>query len=148
MTIQNNGTAVEGTYIFSAYDLDIPAFKDAGVPGVTMHVDGKRGFGEHSEGINLLAGMDTSTLKYAKRYSFLRDITSSNYHIRGSRLDASTELSEFLVKADAENAKFQWTGDENCITQIFSYYQPQVVTIRKVVSAPHVVTVKKVIYAI
>ncbi len=125
MQILKDGTPVEGSYIFSVFDLDIASARDT--DAAITDVNGN-GYGERSEGINILEGMDTSTLKCSSN-TFLRDI--GNYKIRGSRVDNESEFSEFLIKTDAKYAKFQRTAPGGAGTYIFSYYQPQSVPIIK-----------------
>ena len=130
LEIQNSdGTPVEGTYLFSAYDLDIGSIADVNVPGIAKTTDGRGGYGEHSEGINLGNGMDTANGIAYSNPTFLRNLGEN--HIRGSRDDGNSELSEFVVKANATRSEFQWTGPENAVSQILSFYQPLTVEIRK-----------------
>lgn len=116
--VDDKGVAQDGYYIFSAYDLDV-----AGV--------GETGYGINSEGINFISGFDTDNIKLAST-TFLQLLISNNYkRITGSRIDNESESSEFLVKADANSSKFQWTVGKSCGTRFLVYYQPQLVEIVK-----------------
>lgn len=130
--LNKDGTlAPEGNFIFSAYDLDIPTIADKGYTAARQNSWNNygKGWGLHSEGIDIGSGFDTSKLEFAKNGTFLRNL--GNYRIRGSRIDSATEFSEFVIPGSSSGAKFTWVGDESCVTQIFSYYQPMNVEIEK-----------------
>ena len=126
--VDKDGKEVEGSYIFSAYDLDIAAYQDTDTD--YKFLNNEYGYGTHSEGINLIKGYDKKTITFAKTHSFLtkssiNDIT----RITGTRSDNITEYSEFIVKADAKDFKFKWTSGKPAYTLLFAYYQPKSVDI-------------------
>ncbi len=120
----HNGTPVNGTYIFSANDLDIPSARDYD-PDNYIGV-ANRGYGTYSEGINMIEGFDVSTYKTYPESFLVKD----GNRIYGTHIDEGTELTEFIIKADASKTKFTWTGHE-CGTSFLSYYQPRVVDFAK-----------------
>ena len=136
----------DGAYIFSAYDLDVPAIrdKDRGLAQNNIN-DSERGYGYYSEAINLIEGFDTNYIKMIDN-TFLHRINSENIpldikndygidefvRIYGDRPDIGSEFSEFTVKGNvAEDTKFQWTMGGTGSTAILSYYQPKLVEIEK-----------------
>ena len=121
--VNKNGTPVNGNYLFSAYDIDIPSYKYGGASGIIQSEDGAQGYGEYSEGVNLIDGFNFSTLKFVDN-TFLQDL--GNYHIRGTRIDQESESSEFIVIADASETEFEWTASAG-ETLFFGTYQPQLV---------------------
>ena len=130
ITIRNkNGDAVDGNYMFSAYDIDI---KDKVVTGgdVAWLYDTN-----YSEGINLLSGFDTDNI-YTTPPSigtWVEKVNKGSYiRLRGKNSDNGTELTEFLVPTNASGATFSWTAGSGCGTSLISTYQPKNITIKKV----------------
>lgn len=121
--LDNNQNSVDGSFIFSAYDLDIGSTKDIN----SSTPEGFKEYGNYSEGINFIEGFDKTTLKLANN-TFLQRIGENR--ITGTRNDTASELSEFIIKADTKKTKFTWTG-ESCGTIILSQYQPEIITIEK-----------------
>ena len=117
--LDKSGNNVDGSFVFSAFDIDTTSRKDGNASA--------QGYGQYSEGINLLEGYDMPTLKMAN-HTFLRQIGTNR--ITGSHNDYSSELSEFIIKASATKFKFAWTG-ETCGSKILSQYQPEIVNIEK-----------------
>lgn len=68
--LDKQGNPVQGSYIFSAYDLDLASAKDS---NSTYKDNNGRGYGNYSEGINLLNGYDLTTLKTVND-TFLQNI--------------------------------------------------------------------------
>lgn len=121
--IDKNGNAVNGNYMFSAYDLDVSASRDAGST--------TPGYGDYSEGINLISGYDKNTIKiYEGGYIVQKDLGDGVTRLYGIHSDENSELSEFIVKVNANNFKYTWTGS-GCVTGVLSYYQPTFVEIEK-----------------
>lgn len=124
--VDKNGNSVEGNYIFSAYDLDLGSIKDKN--SEHRHIDGNRGYGTYSEGINLISGHDISTLKMAESTLLMK---IGENRITGTADDAGSELSEFLISVDAKGFKFARTAPNGAGTRILDYYQPQLVEFEK-----------------
>ena len=123
--ILKDGSPVQGSYLFSAYDLDGSSYRDRGSPYDTA--DGQ-GYGNYSEGINLGEGFDLDTVILSQN-TILQKIGENRY--TGTRKDNVTEKSEFVVKADANEAKFTWTTGGAMNTTLFGYYQPTIVDVAK-----------------
>ena len=126
--IDDSGNAVNGKYIFSAYDIDIKATRNE----TNYYNPDYPGYGDYSEGINLISGFTTSTLKKYSR-TFLQQ---NGTRITGTRVDGASELSEFIIQANAKKTKFTWTG-QGCATAILNQYQPRNVNIVKQDNAGH-----------
>lgn len=121
--LDQNNEPVSGNYLFSVYDLDTPSPKNPN--GLPSHSEGE-GYGSYSEGIKLLEGYDEDSLKmYSKTF-----LKKENGRIYGSHMDMSTELSEMIIKVNADNFGFNWKGSD-CGTNISGLYQPQTVEIIK-----------------
>ncbi|MBR2998301.1 BspA family leucine-rich repeat surface protein [Candidatus Saccharibacteria bacterium] len=123
-SILKDGLPVEGSYLFSAFDLDNPSSRDQGSPYDTSD----RGYGNYSEGINLNEGFDLDTVVLSQN-TMLQKIGENRYTGTGS--DNETERSELVVKADAKEAKFTWTTPGDANTTLFANYQPNIVEIAK-----------------
>ena len=119
--LNKNGEAVEGDYLFSAYDIDGASVRD--INSSHLNIGGTAGYGEFSEGVTLGEGFDMSTL-WMHDHTFL--IQPRESRITGSRSDNSSELSEFVIVSDAKYSKFTWNGSGNVGSAIFYRYQPQV----------------------
>lgn len=129
--VDKQGNPVQGSYLFSAYDIDVPAY---GNTSDESYITPGYGYGDDSEGVNLYKGsFDLSTFLKAKTYSSLkitRDYSSNiAMRITGSRPDVMSEMSEFVVKANSESAKVQFTFGRNAGITVMSYYQPKIVRI-------------------
>ena len=124
-SILKDGLPVEGSYLFSAFDLDNPSSRDQGSPYDTS--DG-RGYGNYSEGVNLNEGFDLDTVILSQN-TMLQKIGENRYTGTGS--DNETERSELVVKADTKEAKFTWTTSNDANTTLFASYQPNIVEIAK-----------------
>ena len=124
--LDKSGNPVEGNYIFSAYDIDIASVKDK--DSGHSNASGAAGYGTYSEGVNLIDGYDISTLKMSNPTLLMR---IGENRITGTVVDDKTELSEFLISVDAKKFKFTWTSPSGAGTEIFNYYQPQLVEIEK-----------------
>jgi len=124
--VDKAGNPVEGSYIFSAYDLDYPSARDKD----STHASYKTGYGygNYSEGINFSTGFDMSTLSLLED-TFLIKIGTNR--ITGTREDNTSELSELLIKGNAAESKFTWTAGITCGTKIISQYQPSLVEFMK-----------------
>lgn len=120
--VDSNGAAVDGSYIFSVYDLDIPSTRDIG----SVYSANDLGYGSYSEGVNLLEGFDMPTVKVAEN-TFL---TRNGDRFTGTRYDTASELSELVVKAYSTKSKFTWTG-QVAGSIILAQYQPEKVYIEK-----------------
>lgn len=130
--VDKDGNPVEGSYLFSTYDIDIYAVGDTKNPSL---VNPSAGYGLHSEGINLYdsGSFDFSTFQTAKTISFL-DTTENlspdiPLRVTGSRYDCGSEASEFLIKANSKYAKVQYTFGGGAGLSISAYYQPKIVRI-------------------
>ena len=122
--VDKDGNAVDGNYIFSAYDIDIGSYRDS-LTSEYINLDGW-GYGNYSEGINLVSGFDLDTITFSDPTALMR---MDGNRITGTKNDSTCELSEFLIKADSREVKFDWTAGCDCGTTLFSYYQPQSVDI-------------------
>ncbi len=118
----SNGNPINGTFIFSAVDMDIASSRDS-KPEYNPNADG---YGDYSEGVNLLEGFEMGTIKMHQDTYLVKE----GNRIRGTRADNATELSEFLIRASTKKAKFSYTGG-NCGTSILAYYQPRTVEFEK-----------------
>lgn len=134
--VDKDGNEVEGSYIFSAYDLDIAAYQDTASDPLFINkfLTNDYGYGSHSEGVNLIKGYDKSTITFAKTNSFLKQlkIDDNTVRITGTRSDNISEYSEFIVKADAKDFKFRWTSGRPAYTLLFAYYQPKSVLVENI----------------
>ena len=119
-----SGNPVNGSYIFSGNDLDIPSTRDYD-PDNFIGLANK-GYGTYSEGIIMLEGFDISTYKTYPETFLIQD----GNRIYGTNFDEGTELTEFIIKADASKIKFTWTGQE-CGTSFLGLYQPRIVDFTK-----------------
>ena len=130
--VDKNGNPVDGSYLFSAYDLDIHAYGDTNNPNLN---DPNLGYGLHSEGINFYNGgsFDFDTFQLAKTTSFITKMNNIApdipLRVTGSRIDSASEASEFLIKANSRSAKVQFTFGSNAGIGILSYYQPRTIEI-------------------
>ena len=120
--LDSNGQAVEGTALFSIYDLDGASARDSNSEYLTP--DGQKGYGDFSEGVTLYEGFDFSTL-WMHDHTFL--IQPRDGRITGSRSDNFSELSEFLIHFNTTGSKFTWNGTGNVGSAIFFRYQPEIV---------------------
>lgn len=123
--IDENGVAKDGNYVFAARDLDIPADRDK---NATHKWTDNSGWGNSSEGINLLEGYDINT--YGKYQHAFLEKTSTN-RIYGYHYDEGSEFTEFTIKVDAHKFKYSWTG-QGCATSVLRFYQPQFVDASKI----------------
>ena len=132
--VNKNGDAQNGGFIFSAYDLDVPSWRDrnSSYPSI---VRPNSGYGEYSEGVTLLKGFDTTTKIFALNTSLKEsNVTyNGNSYVRyfGTRPDCDSDLSEFIIKADARETAFRWSVGGDAATRFLSYYQPRNVEISK-----------------
>lgn len=117
--VNSSGEVQEGTFLFSAYDLD-------GISPSDREANNAK-YGKYSEGINFISGFDMSTLTLS-RNTFLTKMGQNR--LTGSRGDNDSEHSEFIIKANA-TSKFTWTSGADAITKILAYYQPKNVEIQK-----------------
>ncbi|MCR5787980.1 MAG: DUF285 domain-containing protein [Bacilli bacterium] len=129
--VDKSGNPVEGSYLFSAYDIDIPAYGLTENPSL---ITPDYGYGDDSEGINLYkGGFDLDTLLVSKTATALKIVRNySNSilaRIYGSQPDPMSENSEFVIKANSSSAKVQFTFGRNAGITVMSYYQPKVVRI-------------------
>lgn len=129
--LDKDGNAVEGSYLFSAYDIDVPAYGD---PNNRSLITPDYGYGDNSEGINLYkGGFDKGTFLKAKTYSSLvvtNDYSSDKLlRVTGSKPDVMSEISEFVIKANSSSAKIQFTFGRSAGIMVMSYYQPKIVRI-------------------
>jgi len=115
--VDKDGNNVEGSFIFSAYDIDIKSKQDSSTGG----------YGLYSEGINLISNYDKNSLTTAKTLTFLT-FDPDTGRITGTRPDNQSEFSEFVVKA-LNGFKFEWTAGNQATTYIIGYYQPKNVLI-------------------
>lgn len=127
----SDGKEVEGSYIFSAYDLDISAYLDKDSEYKYLYTD-NFGFGSHSEGVNLISGFDKDTITLAKNTFLTKTVKDAYTRITGTRSDNVSEYSEFVVKADSKDFKFRWTSGRAAYTLLLAYYQPKSVLIENV----------------
>lgn len=133
--IDKSGNPVNGSFIFSAYDLDMPANVSYGDTNYISNITPNYGFGLHSEGVNLYSGgFDENTLLKSKTVSYIYDISTGLPNgvfrrLTGSRSDAASEASEFAIKADSKGAKVQFTFGRNAGISVISNYQPKNVRI-------------------
>lgn len=118
--ILDNNTPVEGSYLFSIYDLDGASYRDRDLN------TGQNGYGNYSEGINLGKGFDLNTVVLSSN-TLIQKIGENRY--TGSAADDNTEQSELVVKANANEARFTWTSSSHLNSALFAYYQPSVVEI-------------------
>ena len=120
--LDQSGSPVDGNYLLSGYDLDMPSKRDS------------TGYELYNEGINIIEGVDlNSIILHSRTYLVKENRTISGQavtRISGSRADNGTELSEFVAVADASKLKFSYTGSD-CGSSFFSYYQPRMVEIEK-----------------
>ena len=84
--------------------------------------------------MNLGSGFDANTLTLSNssdntNKTFL--LSPSTNRLTGSRGDQGTEMSEFLVKANAAGSNLTFTSSLGGSTEILNYYQPQNVDILK-----------------
>ena len=121
-SVLKDGSPVEGSYLFSAYDLDGPSYRDRDPD------TGERGYGDYSEGISLEKGFELDTVILSED-TMLRKVGNNRY--TGTGPDNFTEKSEFIVKASASEAKFTWTTGGSMSTALFVYYQPNIVEVAK-----------------
>ena len=119
--ILRNGIVVnDGSFVFSAYDLDGNPNNSDVLP----------------EKIQLKNGFEINTLKKYENTSITPNVfsklsVSDNNTISGTVIDGRSELSEFSVKASAHNSIFHWRG-KKLTTMLMSYYQPNFVVFKKV----------------
>lgn len=124
---KTTGAPVSGSFVFGGYDLDIQSSKD--------QREGRGNYGYYSEGVNLVSGFDLTTLTLAKN-TLLTDMGTNpsaynGYRITGTQSDGATELSKFLIAADASGASFEWTAGNACGSTFLNDDQPQVIELRK-----------------
>lgn len=133
--VDKSGKPVKGNFIFSIYDLDIPSPLDYGQPGTRSGVNTgytDKSYGYYSEGVYLGDGFDKDTLTKADNsYTWEVGDTDKGYRITGTQVDGSSELTDIIVKANAEGSSFIWTG-WSCEDFILYRYQPQPVHFDKV----------------
>ena len=113
--VDNEGNIQEGTYIFSACDVDIPDKNENWESG-------------YSEGFYLDTGFDLDKIKRAD-YTL---INVDGNRVRGTAYDGSTEASVFLIVANASGSKFTWTAGHNCDTGIIFGYNPNFIEFKKI----------------
>ena len=132
--VDKQGNAQNGSYIFSAYDLDVSSWHDRNSEYPSI-VRPNTGYGEYSEGITLLKGLDTTTKTFALNTSLREsNVTyNGNSYVRyyGTRPDCDSELSEFVIKADANETAFRWSVGGDAATRFLTLYQPTHVEISK-----------------
>lgn len=121
--VDKSGNVLDGSYIFSAIDIDQPSRLDTNTP--YKYLDNSYGFGLYSEGISLVSGYDKDTITFSKDLSYLIRYPSDSYRITGTRTDNNSEASEFVVKASSSEFKISWTGSSPAYTSVFAYYQPK-----------------------
>lgn len=133
--IDKNGNPVDGGFIFSIYDLDIPSPLDYGQPGTKSGVNTgytDKSYGYYSEGVYLGKGFDKDTLTKADNsYTWEVGDTDKGYRITGTQVDGSSELTDIIIKANASGSSFVWTG-WSCEDFILYRYQPKPVHFDKV----------------
>lgn len=113
--VDNNGNVQQGTFIFSAYDLDV-----ADLEG---NYDS-----EFSEGIVFLEGMDLNRIQTARSTILVRE----GNRFRGTSGDGGTEASTVLAISNAANTKVRWTAGGSCGTTLIRLYSPTSVQIEKI----------------
>lgn len=132
--VDKNGNAQNGSFIFSAYDLDVSSWHDRNSTYPSI-VRPNTGYGEYSEGVTLLKGFDTTTKIFAQNTSLREsNVTyNGNSYVRyyGVRPDCDSEFSEFIIKANANETAFRWSVGGDAATRFLSYYQPKNVEISK-----------------
>ena len=107
--VNSSGEVQEGTFLFSAYDLD----------GLSSDREANNAkYGNYSEGINFISGFDDMSTLTLSRNTFLTQMNQNR--LTGSRSDNDSEHSEFIVKANA-TSKFTWTSGADAITKILAY---------------------------
>lgn len=117
---------VEGSYLFSAYDLDGDSYRDRGSSYDTSQ---GRGYGNYSEGVNFYEGFDLDSAVLSED-TILQKIGENRY--TGTwKNDPSTVRTEIIIKADARESKFTWTTGGNMGTTLFYKYQPRNIEISK-----------------
>ncbi len=132
--VDKEGNSQNGSFVYSAYDLDVSSWRDrnSSYPSI---VRPNTGYGEYSEGITLVKGFDTTTKTFALNTSLKEsNVTyNGNNYVRyfGTRPDCDSELSEFVIKADASETAFRWSVGGDAATRFLSYYQPRNVEISK-----------------
>lgn len=114
-----DGEAMDGSYLFSIYDLDGASEKD--INSEYLNFGRTAGYGDFSEGVMLLEGFDNNTL-WMHKNTFL--IQPKAGRITGTRADNISELSEFVIKGDSKKIKFTWNGSGNVASDLFYLYQP------------------------
>ncbi len=121
--VDGEGNPQDGSYIFSTYDIDIPAKNDEGVEV----------YNDDSEGLNLKSGFNFDNLQYSDNTLLnISDITGGGKRFTGTRRDSESELSDFAVEADASGIDATWTSGLSASSLLLSYYQPKVVEFGKV----------------
>lgn len=141
-----DGKPVDGSFLFSIYDLDIPSYRDfrdysdlVGDDGEKMAKPSQENYRSYlyfSEGVYLKDGFDYDTITKGD-FDLLYDLgiiegdPFEGYRITGTRLDSRSELMEFLVKSDASGATFIWTAGGHAGTDFLSMYQPTAFDVEK-----------------
>ena len=113
--VDSNGNAQQGTFVFSAFDID--------VSDLTGEFNSP-----FSEGINFLQGIDVNAIQTARDTVLVRE----GNRIRGSCLDGATEASMVLAIANASNTTIKWTAGKPCGTAFLKSYNPTSVQMQKV----------------
>ena len=131
--LDEDGNPVEGSFVFSIYDVDIPSTMDYGQPGTKNSPQyANEAYGYYSEGVYLKENdFDLDTITLADN-TYLWEVgnTEKGYRITGTQVDDASELSDLIVQADASGATFTWTG-WRCEDFILYNYQPDAVQIQK-----------------
>ncbi len=120
--LDKDGNPAQGTYIFSAYDID------------QEHTDGTWGNNKPCEGISLVEGFaDDAELHFTNETTLAYSTgTTWGNRVRGTKKDDDTVNSAFSIIADASYTRFIWTAGIGCTTRMLNQYNPQVISVSKV----------------
>ena len=124
--VDNEGNPVEGSYIFSIFDLDGSSYRDGGSEYKDLLYP-QRGYGYYSEGVYLRDGFELGTLKKSEYSDLL--ILDEGRRITGKSVDNYSERSEFMIKADAADSRITWTTGNGMNSTILNHYQPEMIEI-------------------
>ena len=101
----SQGNPVDGKFVYSLHDID----------------NGDDDTPSKGEGLNFISGIELDTITTSTPTLLEYD----NNRIFGAYSDNSTELSEFLARANARSTKFSLTGKTGyCDRMMLAYYQP------------------------
>ena len=124
--VDDEGNPVEGSYIFSIFDLDGSSYRDGGSEYKDLLYP-QRGYGYYSEGVYLRDGFELGTLKKSEYSDLL--ILDEGRRITGKSVDNYSERSEFMIKANAADSRITWTTGDGMNSAILNHYQPEMIEI-------------------